>query len=296
MQSVKLLSRPSSPVAVAAGNDARPSHDVDAIYAFLQNGGYNHVDNRISVANLATALGLPPIDVISLLSSMWGCKHLFRMNDHSLVATATVYAINPLKGTLRSRCSWFHTWHTREFQLVQGEGFALLLRSSGGQLRQVSVVTSNTKCELQGSRMIISNLEPEKEYYLESVPPDDDGAKIGEWVTCLQAAIKNLQKLKPEIAPSIESEVECKNAISLTWHRRTVRLMRAGGRCFILRKMGTKLRGVAVVSKDTKADEEGSHELRIPSLRPEQCYHLRFTDSQERDKWLDIIRRASAAA
>lgn len=276
------MSLPSSPVTVADADDACPS--CDAIEKFLQEGGHTCVKNRISVSTLATELGLR--HPYSLLKILLTCNHLFELNDHDKVNTASVYAINALKVTLRSKCSLFGTWHTREFQLVQGGGFTLLLRSSGGQLRQSSVVTSTTTCVPWNSGIIISHLEPEKTYHLESASPDN-GAKIGEWVACLQNAIKNLQNLAPQAAAAMESEVECKNPVSLTWHRRTFGLVRAGGHCFILRKMGTKLRGVAAVLKDTTAVGEGSLELRITSLLPQQSFHLKFTEKGERDKWLE---------
>ena len=89
-----------------------------------------------------------------------------------------------------------------------------------------------------------------------------------------------------------QSQLESKNFFSNTWHTRTFKLVQAPSRTFLLRFDGQQLRGVSAVTPQTKVEKINERELLITSLEPNWTYHLRATNGDERDSWVERLQTA----
>ena len=288
--------------SVTAASSENFGDFANAAYQILHDGGHTTVDKRISLAALGCKLAhLPRHRHFRLGQCLSAFPNRFQILELRNPGKATVYAISPSETNIESECCgfWsicriFHTRHRRSLQLVPaGAGRAFLLRRDGEQLRHVSVVTADTQVKRDGKRILIECLQPELAYCLEG---DDDGDKVDRWVTGVQKAIEGMRKDACQCSNLLQSDVQLKNALSLTWHRRSIELVAAGSRLFILRSLGARLRGVSMLTPGTKITRENLQELRIASLEPSQSYYVRFgdkeceVDSRERAEWLEMLR------
>jgi len=220
----------------------------------------------------------------------------------------------PIAMTLQSKNPFSRTWHARTFEIVQTARHTFFLRMKGKQVRDVSVVTAETRVHsLRALELVILSLAPDQEYHLHANSTEERD----EWLQWLQAAIaiescRNVLidfALRTNECPckyvgqkddTMLSILKSKNPFSLTWHTRTFELVKAQSYIFILRKHDKQLRCVSAVTSRSKVRLLGNHDLHITSLEPSQEYHLRFSDSRtsdgnensDRDDWYDNLRGA----
>jgi len=278
----------------SCGSDHSPEDDIDYI---IVDGP--PAPRTVTQATAATSPEPSPLDPAANERAAQEQQCTPTRSDTQSACPGTEIEKSPV--ALYSKCRIFNTMHLRNFQLAADTaGSVYLSRFDGQELREVSVVTSETTVETtnDGQCIMIKHLQPDLSYCLIRRPSDDSDTKIDQWVKSLQGAIARLQTTTP-VAPSLKSTVQIKNPLSLTWHTRTMELVSADDRFFIRRSCGDKLRHVCAVTPDTTAVPLGSHDLRIVSLEPKKSYHVRFidggcdsdSDSVEREEWLDVLKR-----